>query len=163
MNAFTQLTTIASLSAGFIGFIALFVVLTDKDVEFSKADVLFIRMLVLAMLGALICSLLPGTLSLLMKQHYWSVAAAISVLVVLPGLILTIRHHLQLRRNSTDGSQTVWHIASYYTSISGLILFCVVPFINELQAGLFVLAVLAFFLTGVWAFVAMLFRRVLPT
>ena len=62
-DAFDQLALIAEISATFLGFIAVFLIFSDKDGRFHESDKHFVQALVLAAAYSIILALTPGALS----------------------------------------------------------------------------------------------------
>jgi hypothetical protein len=159
-DAFDQLALIARISTTFLGFIALFLILTDKKGRFHESDKHFVQALVLIAAYTIILALTPGALSFIMAGDVlWTLSLGIAAVLWMASMVFQARVQLKMTPEQAAKIHSGWHFAAWGTStiallliISGLLGFAdpVGMFIGTLSLGVF-LALLFF--------IAIVFRR----
>jgi len=159
-DAFDQLALIAEISATFLGFIAVFLVLSDKEGRFYASDKHFVQALVLTAAYTIILALTPGALSFFMAGDVlWTLSLGIAAVLGVASAVFQARVQLQMTPEEAAKIHSGWHLAAWGISIiaslliiAGLLGFAdpVAMFIGTLSLGVFLALLL---------FIAVVFRK----
>jgi hypothetical protein len=152
-DAFDQLALIAEISATFLGFIAVFLILSDKEGRFHESDKHFVQALVLTAAYTIILALTPGALSFIMAGDVlWTSSLGIAAALGMASAVFQARVQLKMTPEEAAKIHPGWHFAAWGISfialsliIAGLLGFAdpVGMLIGTLSLGVF-LALLLF-------------------
>jgi hypothetical protein len=155
-----QLHLVAEISAAFLGFIAIFVALSNDQGRFSGSDRHFIQTIVLASSLAIVQSFIPQTLLL-----YFDEAAAWFYSLVLAGfggLVFAILMGLEqwhMPKEEAVKVNMLWHVPPWCL---GLLIFSLMNYAiftgDSVQAAYITSATLTIPMS-LWCFIALVFRR----
>jgi len=159
-DAFDQLALIAEISATFLGFIAVFLILSDKEGRFDESDKHFVQALVLTAAYTIILALTPGALSFIMAGDVlWTFALGIAAVLTVASAVFQGRVQLKMTPEEAAKIHWGWHFAAWGISfiaalliIGGLLGFAdpVGMFIGTMSLGVFLALLL---------FIAVVFRK----
>ena len=91
-GAFNQLEVIASISATLLGFIAVFLILSNKDGKFIESDKHFVQALVLITAYTIILALTPGALSFFLAGDVlWTLSLGIAAVLGVASTVFQMR------------------------------------------------------------------------
>jgi hypothetical protein len=159
-DAFDQLALIAEISATFLGFIAVFLILSDKEGRFHESDKHFVQALVLTAAYTIILALTPGALSFIMAGDVlWTSSLGIAAALGMASAVFQARVQLKMTPEEAAKIHPGWHFAAWGISfialsliIAGLLGFAdpVGMLIGTLSLGVFLALLL---------FIAVVFRK----
>ncbi|MFT6822464.1 MAG: hypothetical protein ACJA1Q_000248 [Pseudohongiellaceae bacterium] len=160
MAPIEQLELIAEISAAFLGFIAIFIALSNEDGRFSASDRHFIQSLVLVSSFAICLSFVPQTLfSYFAEDAAWhySLMVFISGWLLIGILIGWEQWHMP--QEEAEKVNVMWHMPpwSLAFAMSAFVLHALYTGENFRQA--YVSAVTLTIPQNLWCFIAIVFRR----
>jgi len=159
-SAFSQLTTLAEISATLLGFIAVFLVLSRSDGRFEEADRHFIMGLVLGSVTIVILALTPQILRLYeIGQDIWFVATLIAVAIGSFSGIYQARVQWKMSREEAMKIHWGWHFGAWGLAVACSLFFAAgLVGLLDLKAA-YVTAVSLMLAVTLWCFVGVVFRR----
>jgi len=159
-GAFDQLATIAEISAVFLGFISVFLILSDKEGRLYESDKHFVQAFVLAAAYTIILALTPGALSFFMAGDVlWTLSLGIAAVLGMASAVFQARVQLRMTPEEAAKIHWGWHFAGWgiciiasLLIIAGLLGFAdpVGMFIGTMSLGVFLALLL---------FIAVVFRK----
>ncbi len=160
MTPFEHLGIVAGISATLLGFIAVFIALSNDEGRFTESDRHFIQALVLTSATAIIYSLTPGVLNLyFVEQTAWDISI---VLAMLLGIVVSLVMVWEQWHMSTKESKKVnwkWHVPAWGFSTSAYVL-VVLAFFSESNATAFYVGGISLMIPiSLWCFIAVVFRK----
>lgn len=160
MDAFDQLSLVAEISAALIGFIAVFLALSKSDGRFPEADRHFIQALVVTSALAIVCALLPRSISLFNDAgSIWRTASITAVILGSGVMYLQIRQQIHMSRSEAAKIHWLWHFVTWVLSAFISILFVLALVDSNNTAAYYVSAVSMMIPLGLLVFVGVVFRR----
>lgn len=155
-----QLQLVAEISAAFLGFIAIFIALSNEEGRFSPSDRHFIQSLVLASSFAICLCFTPQALLLYFAEdvtwHY-------SLLVFLVGwsVIGTIIGWEQWNMPQEEAAKVnvLWHVPPWSIGLAMLALLIFALYTGENIQQAYIAAVILTIPQNLWCFMAIVFRR----
>ena len=160
MDNFEQLGLLAEISAALLGFIAVFIALSNEDGKFSESDRHFIQALVLCCTFAIVFALVPGALIRLTDTaRAWDLTLYAATACA---IVVTVLMAWEQARMSLEESRSVhwlWHVPPW---TQGAIAFLMLAksYINRAEtASYFVVALTLMIGIALWCFIAIVFRR----
>ncbi len=159
MSEFDQLSLLAEVSAGLLGFVAVFLALSRGDGRFTPSDRHFVQALVINSAYVLICALTPGVLVHFQLSGIWLPALIVAATGggIVSALMAWEQHNIP-----EDEYRTInrwWHVPAWGLAAFGTLL-TVLGFIQpQLASAYYVAGVSVVLLISVWCFIALVFRR----
>ena len=159
MEVFDQLDVIAEISATLLGFVAVFLALSNNHGRFEESDRHFVQALVLNSAYCIVLGLAPRALSAIFEDSFWMISLCLAAAG--GALISTIMAWTQIRMATEETSKVhfLWHVPpwGFGTIATALI---VSGFIYPVHASaLYVNAATVLVGVAVWCFIAVVFRR----
>ena len=159
-DAFDQLALIAEISATFLGFIAVFLILSGKEGRFHESDKHFVQALVLAAAYSIILALTPGALSFIMAGDVlWTLSLGIAAVLGVASAVFQARVQLKMTPEEAVKIHSGWHFAAWGMSfIASLLIIAGLLGLAD-PVGMFIGTLsLAVFL-ALLLFIAVVFRK----
>jgi hypothetical protein len=159
-DAFVQLALIAELSATFLGFIAVFLILSDKGGRFHESDRHFVQGLVLIATTTIIAALTPGALSFLMAgDALWMLSLGIAAVLGAVSGVFQARCQFKMTPEEAAKIHSGWHFTGWGIAIiaSLLLIAGLLGFANPV--GMFIGAMSLSVLLALLFFIAVVFRK----
>ena len=159
-DAFDQLTLIAEIAATLMGFIAVFLVLSDREGRFAESDRHFIQALVVNGSMAIVFALLPRGLSFfVLGEELWTVSLVVVALIATFAASYQVRVQLKMSREEAARIHWGWHVTAWgLAAIAGI--FVIAGLFGLADAiGMYVGATSFVALIQLWMFVAVVFRK----
>ncbi len=159
MEAFDQLGLITEIAATLLGFVAVFLALSNKEGRFDESDRHFVQGLVLVSTSCVLLGLTPRALSLFLEGTLWTYGLGVFLFV---GVILSaVMGWTQIRMAPEEKAKlhVMWHVPSWSlaTIVSVLV---VMGLVHDTQAaGYYVGAASVLVGIALWCFIAIVFRR----
>lgn len=160
MAPIEQLEIIAEISAAFLGFIAIFIALSNEEGRFSPSDRQFVQALVLASALAIFLSLTPSTLFLYFPEDvawHYSLMLAIFGGLLMSLLMGWVQWHMP--QEESVKVNRLWHVPPWTIGFLIFILLTHANYTGNNIQGAYIAAVTLFVPISLWCFVAVVFRR----
>jgi hypothetical protein len=160
LEAFKQLDLVAAIAATLLGFIAVFLALSNKDGRFSEADRHFVQALVTTSALAIVLSLAPRSISLFTAvANPWYAATILAITMALTNTFLVARQQLRMSRDEAAKIHWIWHSVAWTLSAMSGMLFVLALFDSANTAAYYVGGVSLAIPICLWVFIAVVFRR----
>jgi hypothetical protein len=159
-DAFDQLALIAEISTTFLGFVAVFLVLSNKEGRFHESDKHFVQALVLAAAYSIILALTPGALSFFMAGDVlWTLSLGIAAILGVASAVFQARVQLKMTPEEAAKIHSGWHFATWGISFIALLLIFsgLLGFADPV--GMFIGTVSLGVLLALLLFIAVVFRK----
>ena len=159
-DAFDQLTLVAEISAALLGFIAVFLVLSNREGRFAESDRHFIQALVLTGTLAIILALVPRGLSFFVHgEEIWEVSLIVAMVLAAVNIPYQVRSQLKMSKEEAARIHWGWHVTLWGMG-SLVIIFLVVGILGLADAmGVYTAATGFTVLIALGSFVAVVFRK----
>ncbi len=159
MEVFNQLELITEISATLLGFVAVFLALSNKDGRFQESDRHFVQALVLNSSYCIVLGLAPRALSFLFESNFWTLSL---VIAAIGGLVVaTVMGWTQWHMSEAESSKVhyLWHVPPWGLArvITALVLAGF--FYPENPHALYANAATVSVGIAIWCFIAVVFRR----
>jgi hypothetical protein len=154
------LELVTEIAAASLGFIALFIAVSNAKGRFTGSDRHFVKAQVLASSVAIVVSLTPSTLMLFVsEQTAWKCALyVILILGSVMGILMGFEQK-HVRLNKEEGESLLWHIPPWAIASCMLILGVYALYTgNKIEEVVIATATLCIPLS-LWNFIALVFRR----
>ena len=113
IDPFDYLTFLAEVSVTLIGFIAVFVVLSNKEGRFDPSDRHFIQAMVVAASLSIITAIAPSSMSFFVpEKSLWTAASLAAMAVGLPVIVLQLRIQIAMSVEEAAKIHWAWHITA---------------------------------------------------
>ena len=160
LEAFNQLDLVAEIAAALLGFIAVFLALSNTDGRFSESDRHFIQALVTTSALAIIFSLAPRSISLFTGDaNVWYAATILAITLGSLTMLVQARQQLRMSRDEAVQIHWVWHLIAWTLAISCGILFVLALFDSANITAYYVAGVSLMTPLCLWVFIGVVFRR----
>lgn len=160
VDAFDQLAVYAEISATFLGFIAVFLIFSDKDGRFRESDKHFVQGLVLVGAYTIILALTPGALSFFIAGDVlWTFSLGFAAVLGTTSAVFQVRIQLNMTPEEAAKIHPGWHFAAWGMFIISSILIIAGLFGFADPAGMFIGAMLLGIFLCLLLFIAVVFRR----
>lgn len=159
MEVFNQLELITEISATLLGFVAVFLALSNKDGRFRESDRHFVQALVLNSSYCIVLGLAPRALSFLFESTFWVLSLGIAAVGGLIVAIVMAWTQWHMSENEKNRVHFLWHVPPWglATAITVLVL---AGFIYQDHAhALYANAATVSVGIAIWCFIAVVFRR----
>ena len=160
MTQIEQLQLIAEISAAFLGFIAVFIALSNEEGRFSASDRHFIQGLVLSSAFALFVSFAPSTLALYLESR---VAWVYSLWIAIVGGTITAAlmgwEQWHMPPEESVKVNVLWHVPPW---LIGTVMFALplhALYTGTNIEGAFIATLTLSIPLSLWCFIAIVFRR----
>lgn len=159
-NAFDQLAVISGISATFLGFIAVFLVFSNREGRFSESDKHFIQGLVLIASYTIIIALMPGALSFLVAGNVlWTLSLGFAAVLATASSVFQLRIQLKMTAEEAAKIHWGWHFVSWAVTIIGVLLIIAGLLGLADPRGMFIGLASMSVILSLWLFIAVVFRR----
>jgi len=160
VNIFSHLAIIAQVSATLMGFIAVFIILSNKEGRFSQSDRHFILAMVLAASYAFILALLPGTMSYYVTgTDLWWNALIVALVVGLGSAIYQAHEQFTMKKEEAQKIHWAWHVIAWGLAafMPALIISGLFGLVDEKTA--YITTATISVILALWSFIAVVFRK----
>lgn len=159
MEAFDQLELITEVSATLLGFVAVFLALSNNKGRFDESDRHFVQALVLCSTCCIVAGLTPRALSLFLVDNLWTYG--LIIFLISGVLTMSIMAWTQLSMPPEENAKVhaLWHVPAWSLGVTATVL-VIIGLFQTYQAHAFYVAA-ASLLVGiaVWSFISIVFRR----
>ena len=160
MDQFEHLSLVAEIAAALLGFIAVFLALSNEDGRFAESDRHFIQALVLSATLAIVLSIAPGAISQFMSvDAIWLPLALLALLLGSLAVFLQARLQLQMSRDEAAQRNMLWHVVAWLLAAAIATLFVLALIDRTRTSAYFVSGVSLLLPLCLWVFVGIVFRR----
>jgi len=144
---------------GVLGFVAVFLALSNRDGRFVESDRHFVQALVINSALCLVLGLTPRALSQFLDANLWPVALIVAM--VGGALVSAIMGWTQIRMPAEEKAKVhmFWHVPSWSLAFVGTALILFGFFESVHAAACYVAAATVLLCISVWCFIAVVFRR----
>jgi flagellar biosynthesis protein FliQ len=159
MHTFDQLELVTEISATLLGFVAVFLALSNREGKFLASDRHFVQALVVNSAYCLVLGLSPRALSLFLVSSFWLPSL---VIAAVGGLVVsTVMAWTQLRMSQKEKAKVngLWHVPPWGLALVATTLIVVAFFHMEQASAYYVGATTLLVGISVWCFIAVVFRR----
>jgi len=160
IHPFECLTFLAEVSVTLIGFIAVFLVISNKEGRFDAADRHFVQAMVVAASFSILLAIAPASLSFFVPEGLlWTAATFVGVAIGLPMIILQLRIQFSMGAEEAAKIHWGWHLTAW--SMGGLAALLLVLGLVGLADPviMYVSAASLIAILALWSFIAVVFRR----
>lgn len=160
MNPFEQLGLIAEISATLLGFVAVFVALSNDKGRFLESDRHFIQGLVLTSILGIVLGLTPGTLSTyLTGQAVWEASLIVALAGAAVVTVLTVWEQWNMSAEESSKVHWLWHVPPWVLSSCATILLLLAFFNESYMMAFYVGGTSLMVPVALWCFVSIVFRK----
>ena len=159
MDAFNQLELIAEISATLLGFVAIFLALSNKEGRFSESDRHFVQGLVLCSTSCIVVGIAPRALSLFLESTLWTYSL---IIFAIGGVIVSaIMAWTQIKMSPEEkaGLHVIWHVPSWTLAFITSVLVVAGLAQTHQASAYYVAAASVLMAIAIWCFIAIVFRR----
>lgn len=160
MDPFDQLGLIAEIAAALLGFLAVFIALSNKEGRFAESDRHFIQALVLCASLTIVLSLAPRSISLFVDNELvWHRSAFLAV--VLGALIMGLQVRFQLKMSKEEAAQIhfIWHFGAWGLGAGVSVLFILAVLNPDAATAYYVGGTTLGIPLCLWVFIGVVYRR----
>jgi hypothetical protein len=160
VEAYDQLDLVAEISAALLGFIAVFLVLSRSDGRFAQSDRHFIQAFVTSASIAVVLSIMPRALGMLVTgDDVWMIASVTAIVLGSPALVLQARQQIRMSRDEAAQIHAIWHVVAWALGIASSVLFILAIASEAQTTAYYVSAVSTLVPLSLWVFIGVVFRR----
>ena len=160
VNPFDQLGLIAQVSATLLGFIAVFIVLSNRDGRFAESDRHFVQALVCSAAYAFFLALIPGTLSFFMAEGFiWMTSLVVAFLVGSASAIIELRAQLRMSEAEAKKIHWGWHFVAWGLGVIIIAQICLGLFGLASPVAMYIGVVTVSVVLALWSYIAVVFRK----
>lgn len=160
MDAFDQLALLAEISVSLLGFIAVFLVLSNREGRFAESDRHFIQALVVSASVAIVSALLPRGLNFfVVGDALWMISLIVMATIGLMTMAFQAWMQLRMSREEAALIHWGWHVIAWGMGLiaAALIAAGLLGFADIV--GMYVAATTVVALLALWSFVSVVFRN----
>ena len=160
IHPFDYLTFLAEVSVTLLGFIAVFLVLSNKEGRFDASDRHFIQAMVVAASLSIITAIAPSSLSFFVPEtSLWTAANLAAMAVGVPVIVLQLRLQFAMSAEEAAKIHWAWHTIAWGMGGSAFLLL-VVGFMGAANpVTMYVSAASLVAILALWSFLAVVFRK----
>lgn len=160
MSEFDQLNLAAEIAAALLGFIAIFVALSNSDGRFSESDRHFVQAMVLCAALAIVLAMLPRVLILFVNEEaIWRVSVITGLVLGTIVMALQAKQQFTMSRHEAAKIHWLWHTTAWMLGVIAAILLAMALLDVTRTSAYFVAAVSMMILLSLTVFIAVVFRR----
>ena len=160
IDPFDYLTFLAEVSATLIGFIAVFLVLSNREGRFDAADRHFIQAMVVSAALSIIAAIAPSLLSFLVTgASLWTAATLVAMALGLP--ILGLQMWTQWTMSAEESAKIHWGWHTMAWGMGGLAFLILVVGLTGVAntVTMYMSASSLIAILALWSFLAVVFRK----
>ena len=121
-NPFDYLQFLGEVSVTLLGFVAIFLVLSNREGRFSAADRHFVQAMVVPGAITVVAAVLPSVLSFVLAgAAIWHTAAAIVIVVGLVASAIQMRAQLAMPEEEAASIHWGWHVIAWGMGLVSLL------------------------------------------
>jgi len=155
-----QLQLIAEVSVAFLGFIAIFIALSNEEGRFSASDRHFIQSIVLVSALAICLCFTPQTLLMYFTEDAaWHYSLVMYILAGLAISILTAWEQWHMPQQEAAKVNVLWHVPPWFMAFVIFAFALYALYTGEKIQQAYVTAVTLTIPHSLWCFIAVVFRR----
>ena len=160
IHPFDYLTFLGEIAVTLIGFVAVFLVLSNREGRFDAADRHFIQAMVVSASLSIMLAIIPSVLSYFaFDASLWTAASLVAAVVGLPVLILQLKIQFSMSDQEAAKIHWGWHVTAW--TMGGLAYLLVVAGSTTIAdpATMFVSSASLLTMLALWSFIAVVFRK----
>jgi len=160
VDAFSHLAVIAQVSATLLGFVAVFIVLSNKNGRFSQSDRHFIQAMILSASYAFFLALMPGMLSYFFSgSMMWVPSLAAAATVGLCSAVFQAWEQYKMTPEEAAKIHWAWHVIAWGMAVIMLLLMIFGLFGVADPAAMYISTATVSVILALWSFIAVVFRK----
>jgi hypothetical protein len=155
-----QLAIIAEISVAFLGFIAVFLILSNREGKFDESDRHFVQALVLTAAYTIILALTPGALRfVVVGDALWTLSFGIAAVLGVASGVFQARVQLKMTPEEAAKIHWGWHLTAWGISAIASLLIIAGLFGFADPVGLYIGTMSLGVLLALLLFIAVVFRK----
>ncbi|MFN3230940.1 MAG: hypothetical protein ACE363_02135 [Alphaproteobacteria bacterium] len=160
LDRFEQLRFLAEISATLLGFIAVFLILSNQRGRFSESDRHFVQAMISSGSMAVLAAIIPSGLSLFVTGDLlWTIALALAATLAVPAMFLQLKHQLVMSEEEAAKIHWGWHAAAWGMGLAAFALIVLGLIGLGDSDAMYVAAVSLIVVLALWSFVSVVFRN----